>query len=305
MSTRKHLIDKPNYSRIPFDALEEVAKVLAFGAEKYGERDWEKGVLFSERFSSMLRHQKLFFQDGKIYDIESGLRHTAHIACNALIILACELRELKGVDDRPKLPRGVGLEAFKKFMADDDDTGDETPEAMCESIQDILTAEPEDQKENDGAQNKSMTSAEAFQLAAAEAGCSIEEFAGFMNHTNKKELAELLEAYKQEDHEDKNKSDDKAVYEAFKELHSEAARKGVTEASLIAQIMKSDSKVEKKEQRMAELETFCKEVRRLVRLNPILSSFPSLIYKGTEGEEDLTEPEELTKDEVRCIQNCD
>lgn len=103
MATAKHqtVAEKPPFHLLPFDALEEVAKVLAMGAQKYGERNWEKGLPFSQTFSAQQRHMKLFFQDRKDYDVESGLLHTAHIACRALFLLAYQLREIEGIDDRP------------------------------------------------------------------------------------------------------------------------------------------------------------------------------------------------------------
>lgn len=87
---------------LPQDAMEELVKVLDFGAKKYGERDWEKGIPYSEIISALMRHQKLFFQDGEDRDVESGLLHTAHILCNAMFLLTYQIRELKGVDDRPR-----------------------------------------------------------------------------------------------------------------------------------------------------------------------------------------------------------
>lgn len=101
MSVRKHLVAKPPYHLLPWDALEEVAKVLAMGAEKHGERAWEDGRPYSESVSAMMRHHKLFFQDREDHDVESGLLHTAHMACNILFILAGQIRETADIDDRP------------------------------------------------------------------------------------------------------------------------------------------------------------------------------------------------------------
>lgn len=101
MNTNKDSEGKPPYHLLPWDALEEVAKVLAMGAEKHGERAWETGIPYSESISALMRHQKLFFQDRKDYDVESGLLHTAHMACNILFLVAGQIRETADIDDRP------------------------------------------------------------------------------------------------------------------------------------------------------------------------------------------------------------
>lgn len=139
MSVRKHLVAKPQYHRLPFDALEEVAKVLAMGAEKYGERAWETGIPYSESISALMRHQKLFFQDRKDYDVESGLLHTAHMACNILFILAGQVRELEGIDDRPSgrpEAQEVGRTHFRSCFMEDRQSDHDHPKKESESYDD-------------------------------------------------------------------------------------------------------------------------------------------------------------------------
>lgn len=77
---------KPRLELLPFDALVEVAKVLTVGAAKYGDHNWR----LVERFryeGAMLRHYSAI-QSGEATDPETGLPHAAHLACNALFILA-------------------------------------------------------------------------------------------------------------------------------------------------------------------------------------------------------------------------
>jgi len=83
---------------LPTAALEEVGKVMAFGAVKYGEDNWMLGLPWRRTIGSCLRHIFLWVR-GQDVDKESGLPHLAHAACNLLFIL--EWIELKrGKDDR-------------------------------------------------------------------------------------------------------------------------------------------------------------------------------------------------------------
>jgi hypothetical protein len=100
MSAVKFDQDKPLMSLLPFDALRAVAQILTFGAKKYGHHNWKGGMDWSRVQSAMLRHYEQF-SEGEDVDKESGLLHTAHLACNALFLLAYQLKG-KGNDDRYK-----------------------------------------------------------------------------------------------------------------------------------------------------------------------------------------------------------
>ncbi len=90
--------DKAPLSLLPMDALLEVGKCLQFGAEKYGPYNWRKGFDWSRIESAMLRHYAAY-QTGQDRDPESGHLHTAHMAVNALFLLAHQLNNY-GKDDR-------------------------------------------------------------------------------------------------------------------------------------------------------------------------------------------------------------
>lgn len=85
---------------LPTQALEEVAKVLAFGAKKYDSWNWAKGFKWTRLIGAAIRH--IFaYQRGEDKDSESGLSHIAHAACCLLFLLQHELSNL-GEDDRYK-----------------------------------------------------------------------------------------------------------------------------------------------------------------------------------------------------------
>lgn len=83
---------------LPPDALEEVARVLEFGAKKYARRNWEKGMLWSRVIGPLLRHAFRWLR-GEDNDPETGLNHMAHVACNALFLVAY-IKRGAGTDDR-------------------------------------------------------------------------------------------------------------------------------------------------------------------------------------------------------------
>ena len=96
------------YHLLPWDAVDEIVRVLQFGAAKYAERNWEKGMSWSRGFGALIRHASAWWM-GEDKDPESGLHHLAHCGCCVLFGLSYALRKV-GRDDRPanaKLNRGT------------------------------------------------------------------------------------------------------------------------------------------------------------------------------------------------------
>lgn len=91
---------KLRYDLLPPEALQEVVEVLSFGAAKYGDRNWEKGLPYSRYFGAAMRHLWAWWR-GEDLDPESGLSHLAHAGCCVLFLLTYELRGMKTLDDRP------------------------------------------------------------------------------------------------------------------------------------------------------------------------------------------------------------
>lgn len=95
--------NKVSYHLIPVDALDEVSRVLTFGARKYGERNWEKGIRYARLYRALLHHVWAWWC-GETHDPESGLHPLAHAVCCALFLLSFERRGVaaSGIDDRPR-----------------------------------------------------------------------------------------------------------------------------------------------------------------------------------------------------------
>lgn len=93
--------DKTRFDLIPFDCLEEVGKVLTYGASKYGERNWERGMSWSRVVGAGLRHTFAMMR-GEDRDSETGFLHSAHAICCLMFACSYQLRN-HGTDDRKPL----------------------------------------------------------------------------------------------------------------------------------------------------------------------------------------------------------
>jgi hypothetical protein len=91
--------DKARYDLIPPEIEEAIAQVLTFGAEKYGERNWELGMAWSRPYAALRRHMGAWWS-GEDKDPETGMPHTWHASCCLAFIVAFEARAI-GTDDRP------------------------------------------------------------------------------------------------------------------------------------------------------------------------------------------------------------
>ena len=85
----KHDGEKPRLDLISPIALEEVAKVLAFGAKKYQAWNWAKGINYTRVIAAILRHTYLYLR-GETLDSETGISHMAAVMCNAMFLLHFE-----------------------------------------------------------------------------------------------------------------------------------------------------------------------------------------------------------------------
>lgn len=92
--------DKLRYELLPPELLEETARVLTFGAEKYSARNWELGMAWSRPFGALMRHMWAWWK-GEDKDPETGYSHLAHACCCIAFLVAYERRGI-GADDRQK-----------------------------------------------------------------------------------------------------------------------------------------------------------------------------------------------------------
>lgn len=87
-------------------SLRVVSAVLTYGAKKYQEDSWQDVPDAKCRYENALyRHQNERAED--MFDKESGLLHSAHVACNALFVLYFDIKE--------HLASGTTLEELCEF----------------------------------------------------------------------------------------------------------------------------------------------------------------------------------------------
>ena len=99
---RKDDAGKLRMELLPPELSVEVARVLTFGAVKYGDRNWEKGMKWGRVFGALMRHLWAWWNPlVPDTDAETGFSHLAHAACCLAFLIAYESRAA-GEDDRPR-----------------------------------------------------------------------------------------------------------------------------------------------------------------------------------------------------------
>lgn len=89
---------KLQYNLIPPRAMEELAKVLTYGAQKYDANNWQKVDDPTRYVDALYRHLEAW-RAGEAKDKESGLSHLSHALANITFLIYFE-------DQRIIIPKG-------------------------------------------------------------------------------------------------------------------------------------------------------------------------------------------------------
>ena len=89
---------KLRWSLVSWSALAPLVRVLMFGAEKYDDHNWRKGLKYTEICESLQRHLNSFLE-GEDDDQESKITHVGHILANGMFLSYMSLFR-KDLDDR-------------------------------------------------------------------------------------------------------------------------------------------------------------------------------------------------------------
>nr|DAF73372.1 MAG TPA: hypothetical protein [Caudoviricetes sp.] len=88
---------KPRVDLIDPRFLLELGEVLGFGAEKYGENNWQ--AVEPKRYkAAALRHMCQYCAGEKV-DKESGKSHLVHAACNLMFLYWSDNNEVRSESD--------------------------------------------------------------------------------------------------------------------------------------------------------------------------------------------------------------
>lgn len=101
---------KARMELIPSEFIFAVAQILTFGADKYADRNWEKGMSWGRVFGALMRHlwawwgglgptgQNFMFT---VEDSETSYSHLWHAAACLIFLVTYEERQI-GIDDRSR-----------------------------------------------------------------------------------------------------------------------------------------------------------------------------------------------------------
>lgn len=87
------------FDLLPPEALWQVAEHFGRGAEKYDDRNWERGYAYSLSFAAMQRHAWAYW-GGEDIDPETGSHHLAAVVFHALAQMTWAKTHPE-LDDRP------------------------------------------------------------------------------------------------------------------------------------------------------------------------------------------------------------
>lgn len=93
--------DKLRTDLIPPECIKAVAWIYTFGAKKYDDNNWRKGMKFSRVYGALQRHL-LTWYEGEDNDSETGKSHTWHAiwGCVTLAYYMMYYKIYKDYDDR-------------------------------------------------------------------------------------------------------------------------------------------------------------------------------------------------------------
>ena len=88
------------YDLLPWDVIDEDARLYGIGAKKYAERNWERGYAWHLSFASLCHHLVAFWFFREREDPVGKFHHLSAVRFHAAALMRFE-REYPEKDDRP------------------------------------------------------------------------------------------------------------------------------------------------------------------------------------------------------------
>jgi hypothetical protein len=93
---RENKEGKGRYDLLPSRAIDRLAKRFEYGAKKYNDRDWEKGIPNEQLLDSALRH---------VFQYMRGCKDEDHLSASIWNLMAIVEQEVKDEEYKNKIRR--------------------------------------------------------------------------------------------------------------------------------------------------------------------------------------------------------
>lgn len=90
---RKQDNNKQRWDLLPLQPINEIVKVLTFGAKKYSDNNWQQVSNAKERYYAALMRHIVAWREGEWLDDESKLPHLAHAGCCLIFLMWLGLKK--------------------------------------------------------------------------------------------------------------------------------------------------------------------------------------------------------------------
>jgi hypothetical protein len=87
--------DKLMWELLPLEPIEDVVKILTFGAKKYAPNNWKLVDDAEARYYAAAVRHLVAWRQGELIDPESGEPHLAHLMCNVVFLSWLEKERIK------------------------------------------------------------------------------------------------------------------------------------------------------------------------------------------------------------------
>lgn len=131
--------DKARTDLLSPTALLEIARVMGYGATKYGAQNWRKGIAWSRVYAAVQRHL-LAWQDGETYDQETGINHLAHASCGLMFLLEYAQTHVE-LDDR-YVVKTEETDRYERVREEIEKERKEKPFESQKEVDDLVTKAP-------------------------------------------------------------------------------------------------------------------------------------------------------------------